>query len=506
MLIGLTSRHLLDNNPAPSWLEHGPKGTKLLRPSHLIPDTNLTQQQCLEVADMIAERWLDDRMVALCHIKQYIGKFSGVKRTKLVRSINDTTVRGNMDFAVTGFVKCDKYDPDTVEEKSPRMIQYRSPGTNAELAKFMEPVEHELLLGPGLGPSKLPECSKGMTLPRRAEVWAEKRAAIPDPVCLMGDFSKFDSHVHTHVLQMEHSVWRRMTGLPLKMLDRQLINSGRAGPWKYTAVGTRMSGDRNTGGGNSIINVLITRTVAEIANVVIELLCDGDDSMVWLSRSDVDRYMEVANSVIPKVFGMKWECSVTNLLADEEYCHAALAYRNDGVAHCIVNPQRHMQRACWTVNRSGRGQCAQILIGNLVSTYLMYPNSPALSIVCYNILESIGAIGRHRGQAYVSAAFSVGEDNQWRKEFTLLHLQPHQRLLGSRITTFLPLEYLEISEDARAQVSHSFGLSPVAQVHIEHTFHVGYMNPLLRLKSLKPKEADPAELLIDCDTTTMVFT
>jgi hypothetical protein len=505
MLIGLTGRHLLDNNPAPEWLEHTPRGTKLRCPDKTVPFTNLTQRQCLEVADAVGDDWIANRQVALCQLKQYISKFSGNKRDRLVRSINDTAVRGSLDFAVKGFVKCDKYDPETVESKAPRMIQYRAPGTNAELAKFMEPIEHELLLGPGLGPTKLPECSKGMTLPRRAEVWAEKRAAIPDPICLMGDFSKFDAHVHTHALAMEHRVWRKMSGLPLKMLDLQLVNRGRAGPWKYTAVGTRMSGDRNTGGGNSIINTLITRAVARIAGITIEFLCDGDDSMVWLSRNDVDHFIRVSNSVVPRVFGMKWECSTTNILADEEYCHAALAYRSDGTPHCIVDPQRHLQRMCWTVNRSGRAQCGAIFVGNLVSTYLMYPNAPVLSICCFNILESIGAVGRHAGQAYVSKAFEVGEDNQWRKEFTLSHLQPHQRLLGTRVTTFLPLSYQQISEDARAQVAHSFGVSPEAQVHLERTFHVGFMNPILRLKTAKPKQLDPVELLIQCDTSTMVF-
>jgi len=505
MLIGLTGRHLLDNNPAPEWLKHTKKGTVFLKPDDLVPNTSYTQRQCLEVAADVGVRWIAGRQAPLCQLKQYVSKFTGTKRDRLIRSINDTAVRGTLDFAVKGFVKCDKYDPETVEAKAPRMIQYRAPGTNAELAKIMEPIEHELLLGPGLGPTILPECSKGMTLPRRAEVWAEKRAAIPDAVCLMGDFSKFDAHVHTHVLKLEHDVWRLMSGLPLKMLDKQLVNQGKAGPWKYTAVGTRMSGDRNTGGGNSIINTLITRAVAEIAGVTIEFLCDGDDSMVWLSRTDVDRFILVSNSIVPKVFGMKWECTTTGILSDEEYCHAALAYRNDGTAHCIVDPQRHLQRACWTVNRSGSNQCGAILVGNLVSTYLMYPNAPVLSICCYNVLESIGAIGRHEGQVYVTKAFEVGEDNQWRKEFTLQHLTPHQRLIGTRVTTFLPLEYQQISEDARSQVSQSFGISPEAQIHIEHSFHVGYMNPSLRLKTVKSKELIPAELLIECDTTTMVY-
>lgn len=501
MYIGLTGRHLLDNNPAPTWLKHTPRGTVLLQPNSVVPLTEYTQSQCLDIARGVATKWINNRVVHLSGTNDYIAKFSGTKRNRLVEGINKTGERNSLDFSVTGFVKCDKYDPATVVSKPPRMIQFRAPGTNAELAKFMEPVEHELLLGPGLGPTGLPECSKGMTLARRAQVWHEKRSAIPNAACWLLDFKKFDCHVHTHTLALEHGVWREMTNLPLKMLDKQLINNCRAGPWKYKAVGTRMSGDRNTGGGNSIINVMIVRTVAEAAGIDVEFLCDGDDSQLWLERSKAELFYAVASEIVPKVFGMVLEGELAETIGKEEYCHTALCYTDMGEPRCVVDPIRHLKRACWTVNRSGRNQCAAIFIGNLVSTYLMYPNSPVLSRCCYNILASIGALN---AENEVCCHYEYGEGDQWRKEFIGLHLGSHTMTKAGRITTTLPVSYMEISEDARAQLSLTFGISPAEQVLLESTYHVGELNPILRLKQTQSKVPTRAELRTQCDTVSMV--
>jgi len=459
MLIGLTCRHLLDNNPAPEWLAHTRSGTRLRRPDTVVPGTGYTQGECIRVAQHLGRIWVAGRRVSPTSIRDYVNKFSGAKRNRLVDGINWTEEQCKLDFRVTGFVKCDKYDDTTANTKAPRMIQFRKPGTNAELAKFMEPVEHELLMGPGLGPTGTPECAKGYTVPQTAQIWHRKRTAFPDPACWLLDFSKFDCHVHTHTLRLEHEVWRAMTGLELKMLDQQLINTCTAGPFRYKAAGTRMSGDRNTGGGNSIINVLVTRTVAAVAGVEVEFLCDGDDSLLWLPRCDADRFMEVARSVIPKVFGMRLEGLLVTEFHQEEFCHMTLAYNIYEEPMVVIDPIRAIERALWTVNQSGRWQCGAILVGNLVSLFVMYPNAPVISRVTWNLLVRFGVLSADGG---VSARHSFGE-NTYIAEICEQHARPFMK--RGRLT--LPSSFLSISEDARAQLNLRFGICPELQVFYE---------------------------------------
>jgi hypothetical protein len=210
---------------------------------------------------------------------EYVNKFTGKKRDRLIASMVKCERAGELPKMMKAFVKCDKYFADVAESKAPRMIQFAEPAVNVELAQHLGPAEHAFLAGPGSGPSETPDCSKGMTTSARAATWAAKRAQFSKPVCLLGDFSKFDSHVHTHVLAMEHDFWSMTTHVDRRHLDRQLINTVTACGMTWRAVGTRMSGTYNTGGGNSVINIMIMRTIARLTGITIEMLCDGDDSL-----------------------------------------------------------------------------------------------------------------------------------------------------------------------------------------------------------------------------------
>lgn len=475
--VGLTARHLVDNNPCPDWLRHTTRGMRLIGGDReVIP--GYTQADIIRAAHRIAREWVGDRRIDLASDEDYVRKFSGAKKERLVRAINHARERGRLDWKVTGFVKCDKYSLEAAQTKAPRMIQFRDPAVNAELARVMGPAEHELLLGPGFGPTGTPDASKGMNLTRRAQVWHEKRHAFPDAVCVMGDFSKFDAHVSTQALQLEHAVWRAISGRRLACLDKQLLNRGSAAGHHYTAAGTRMSGDRNTGGGNTIIVVVLLRLVATLSNTPVELLVDGDDHNIWMPRRKEARFREVATAIFTRVFGMRWEAPSTTRHCEEEYCHSALSYSAKGQPICVVDPIRHMERACFTVNRQGSRQLAEILVGNLVSSYLMYPHTPIVSRAAYGALVAIGAVDG----VLVTARYSLGHDNQWLREFRQLHVAPHQAVEGGRVTTRLPLDYMKVTEEARDATAALYGITPDEQVRYERSFWGGQMNPLAKLK------------------------
>jgi hypothetical protein len=331
-------------------------------------------------------------------------------------------------------------------------------------------------------------------------VWHIKRNAIPNAVALLGDYSKFDAHIHTHVLREEHAVWRQISGMSMKLLNQQLVNSGRVNKCdiKYTAVGTRMSGDRNTGGGNSVINILIFRTLSALTGVTLEILCDGDDSIVWLDRDRLDYFVEAAKDVIERVFGMQWAYDVAGTLSKEEYCHRALSYHGSTPV-LIADPMRTLQRATWVVNKQGHKQNARILVGNLVVIYLSYPNCPVLSPVSYGLLKRLGAVNK----GLVTTRYTMGEDNQYLRELAEEVIKPHLITIGGLPALRMPEEYLVVPDEARYDMHASFNISPEEQESIERDYVVGEFNPSLKFQKMRQRTTKTAVQLYTTNDYTL---
>lgn len=490
--IGLTARHLLDNIPEVDWLEHTDRGTRMLRQDSLL-DIGCTQLEAFRAGQAALSRWIDGRRTPLLSVDEYCKRFGGFKRQRLVRSYNETSRNCKLDWRITAMVKCDKYDLEKAIGKPPRMIQFRKPGTNVELAKAVCIAEHELLSGPGLGPTRLPMSSKGMSIERRAQVWAAKRLAFKRPVCIAADYEKMDAHLHTHTLSgIGHRAWREMTGLPLRMLNNTLFNRGRVGTLSYKAVGTRMSGEQTTGGENTVISVSIVQSVADMLKIKIEMLVDGDDGVFYVEEEHVDTFLLALHEVCQKVHGLKIKTEAIRDPAEEEYCQSHLAYRPDGTPHCIIDPIRALRRMTHTVNQCGARKMHELLIGNLVASYLMYPNTPVLTKATYGLLEALGAVKDHR----VIVPYDVGNNNQWLREKRLQHITPHIKKCEGRFTTHLPREFLEISELERFHCFRAYGLSPEFQEHVERTFPIGTLNPTIKRAPAKTTKQVAGEAMI----------
>lgn len=403
--IGLTSRHITDNNPAPDWLEHTRSGTNFIDNTRLL-DCGLDQSQVMGISYDILTKWIDGRQVTPITYHQVIDKFTGRKRKALIRAHvqnSHSLPKGRGE----SFVKVDYYTEDVAMTKAPRMIQYRGPAFNLELATWLEPAEHELLGGPGIGPTKTPNCSKGMTPKQRARYWMQKRYSFKHPVCLKADFSKFDAHVHTHVLKLEHTGWRKLCpGINTRLLRAQLRNNMRSkGGHKYIAVGTRMSGDRNTGGGNSLINVVLCYTIAKIANVKIEMLCDGDDSLIWMEASDFDKFARVAHEVFPKVYGMRWEYERVSTQDDEEYCHSKVVYHTDGEPYCYRDPVRVLERLLWTPKGVRGFEACELLIAKALCERVASPCVTPIVQCTEKILDRLGWFSEYRFRTPVAREY-----------------------------------------------------------------------------------------------------
>jgi hypothetical protein len=292
--------------------------------------------------------------------------------------------------------------------------------------------------------------------------------------------------------------------MEMKLLDNQLINNGKTGPLRYTAVGTRMSGDRNTGGGNSVINILIFRVLKRVCNIDLEILCDGDDSVVWCAREHLPMLIEAAGMIIPRVFGMKWTHETAEHMAAEEYCHRALSYDGDE-PRLIADPIRTLRRAFWAVNEEGGKQLGKILVGNLTSIYLMFPRCPVLSRVTWGLLERLSAID-DQGFVIAENYARTNRTSQYKQETRDALADQHMVVSPStgRLVLKLPPEYLDVSAMSRHDMAASFGISHAEQCLLERELVNGVFNPCLRITpSRPPTMKKEAEVLVESNDHTV---
>jgi hypothetical protein len=264
-----------------------------------------------------------------------------------------------------------------------------------------------------------------------------------------------------------------------------------------------MSGDRNTGGGNSVINILIFRVLKRVCNIDLEILCDGDDSVVWCAREHLPELIDAAGHIIPRVFGMKWTHETAEDMAAEEYCHRALSYDGDE-PRLIADPIRTLRRAFWAVNEEGGKQLGRTLVGNLISIYLMFPRCPVLSSVTWGLLERLSAIDE---QGFVVGdLFSRSNNaNQYYREILDALVDPHKVVSPSlgRLVVKLPREYLDVSALSRHDMAASFGISHAEQCLLERELLDGEVNPCLRITPAKPLRKKDPEVLIESNDHTV---
>lgn len=207
-------------------------------------------------------------------------RYTGAKRAKYTRAFERLALRGlrTSDANVTMFLKDDKYIGSLVD-KYPRCIQYRTAEYCASLAQYLLPIEHDVYDIEFNGHRVF---AKGRNLVERATDILK--------LCQLyryvykGDHSKFDTHIQRGHLRAEHRFYKHLNRSKRLswLLNLQLINKGRTrNGLKYRVLGTRCSGDLNTGLGNSLINWAIIRACAP-RDCAIYL--DGDDFLVFTNE------------------------------------------------------------------------------------------------------------------------------------------------------------------------------------------------------------------------------
>jgi len=252
------------------------------------------------------------------------------------------------DGRVRMFLKDDKYHKDEIG--APRCIQYRNKRYCLPLASRLIPIEEYCYTWKDSSGTAIFAKSRNHT--QRGRDIQAKFDYFKHPVVLSLDHSKFDSHVNADLLEVEHGFYRACNGSKefAKLLRMQKHNFGvtKNGTTYYTPA-TRMSGDQNTGLGNSLINYAMTVALLEHLKIKACLYFDGDDYLVITDRSNVNRL----TPAMYNQFGMVTKLdSVAKQMEEIEFCQCRPVWDGDGYT-MVRNPMRMISRLPWLIGRYG---------------------------------------------------------------------------------------------------------------------------------------------------------
>lgn len=267
-----------------------------------------------------------------------IDGYTGGKKKAYVRALIQLNTTGYLPkyATVKMFVKPDRAPIEELGQKAPRAIQYRTMQYNLEASRYIKAYEHEFYQLTFGSASKTRCVAKGLNQYQRAQLLMTKAEAFDRPLYLLLDHSKFDSTINEEHLRTTHKKYQRaFRSRKLQMLlNSQLKNTcySKHGI-KYRASGTRMSGDPDTGCGNTLINMDCMLGFLASNNISkYDIIMDGDDSIVIIEQGT-----EYETTYFERV-GFTTKLEVTTNIHEAEFCQARLVMATTPVM--VRNPAR----------------------------------------------------------------------------------------------------------------------------------------------------------------------
>jgi len=326
--------------------------------------------------------------------KKVVAHYDGGKRSRYdnARISLESEHLTERDGNIRMFLKADKYHFDEdVRIKAPRCIQFRRERYGLELGRFVHAIEEELY-PTTLDCSETPVFAKCRNFEQRASDLLAKSKVFADPVYLLLDQTNWDSHVNSTLLEYEHQLY--LSKCPNKyfafLLNMQKHNKGgtRNGT-RFSTKATRMSGDMNTALGNCVVNYGLLYTWAKEAKLRCCFYIDGDDSVVVMEKTD----MEKARLLDPATWFLNWgmESKVEWAYQFEhcEFCQCRPVF--DGLAYRMVrNPERFCIRSGWTVNPHPEAFFPKLVASIAKCEMATHPGIPVVFPLAAKMLEASG--------------------------------------------------------------------------------------------------------------------
>lgn len=268
---------------------------------------------------------LSGRRVLPVSLLEAVSLLSKAKRRRYLDAYDSLQVSpvSRKDARVEMFIKADKVDHCGLEAKKPRAIQGRNPRYNLELATHMKPIEHALMSWKGLrrGVVRTRVFAKGLDAKGRASLIIKKTRAFARPCVVSLDAHSMDASVLPVHLECNDACYLAMcpgSGFE-RLLSWRKVNIGRTSHGiRYSLRGNRMSGDLDTGIGNSLISyVYISAAMRYLGLRKWDILCDGDDVLLFMDG----RASMVDLKAACLRYGFDVDGDVVEIKSEEDLCH-----------------------------------------------------------------------------------------------------------------------------------------------------------------------------------------
>lgn len=327
-------------------------------------------------------------------IDQFVDHYRGLKRARYEGAATRVRARGvrRSDSYPSVFLKAEKW----AEEKAGRLISARSPEYNICVGRYLLPLERMMYeaMDAACGAPTIMKCQ---TPEQRAAVVKQHWEAFVDPVAVGQDFSKFDQHISRQALQYEHAFYNaafcndpELQKLLSWQLDTKCFANVKDGKVKYDVDGGRMSGDMNTAMGNCIISTALVFAYAYERGITIRAIVDGDDSVAFMERTDLEEYMEgIEQWMEQKGFRLTLETPVFSI-SEVEFCQCRYVAADPPTM--VRNPVKAItQDHAWIVDQSITH--AEVLAATGLGGLSLYGNMPVLGAY-YDMLARTTAISQ----------------------------------------------------------------------------------------------------------------
>nr|APG76355.1 hypothetical protein 2 [Hubei tombus-like virus 1] len=262
------------------------------------PMRNIFDERLGEIRERVLSRTPFLRPLDLLEFPlQYVGKKRTIYQNAVSSLLNRSLER--KDGYTKNFTKTER---TTKAAAVPRNISPRDPRYNVEVGRYLKPAE-PLLLDAVNKVAGSKTVMKGLNAMQVGEQFRRKWDRFGgrgSTVAIGLDASRFDQHVSAMALEWEHEFYIRLVHDKEKrewlreLLSWQIENKGFGrcadGTIKYKVLGTRCSGDMNTGMGNCIIASCMLIAYCEERNVPYELANNGDDCVIFTHKKYLKRF------------------------------------------------------------------------------------------------------------------------------------------------------------------------------------------------------------------------
>jgi len=273
--------------------------------------------------------------------QQVVAAYTGRKKRmyyNAMQRLNNTGYKKEYSH-VSMFVKPDKIGLDVIGSKDPRAIQFRRPEFNLYMGRYIKAYEHELYGSLTMGVvSNTRIIAKGLNNYQRADLIIEKSACFDNPRYVLLDHSRFDSTINTEHLKSTHRKYQRaFRSRTLQQCCRSQLKNKcwSRGGIRYNTTATRMSGDPDTGCGNTIVNADCLWGFLHLSGVnKFDIILDGDDSIVFVEANDVSKL----DFTIFGRLGFDTKHEIVDDITQAEFCQCRLVRGNKN--NMMRNPMR----------------------------------------------------------------------------------------------------------------------------------------------------------------------